>query len=203
MVKPYQGTKLKPREMTAEEFLSDENLSDLRSRIRKVLAKEAPVSLDMLMRRVLRSCGINRAGDRIHLQIMGLLDYLGVRITDRDKPVAFCWRADQDPMTYMGIRVDGEGEDNRDVKDVCIQERVNALCLVLDQQVSMSREDLCREGGKILGYTRITETVRDAMDAGIEEALNLGLIATGTGGNLVLTEEGNARAELIRKVAMA
>ena len=203
VAKPYRGTKLKPREMTAEEFLSDENLSDLRSRIRKVLAKEAPVSLDMLMRRVLRSCGINRAGDRIHLQIMGLLDYLGVRITDRDKPVAFCWRADQDPMTYMGIRVDGEGEDNRDVKDVCIQERVNALCLVLDQQVSMSREDLCREGGKILGYTRITDTVRDAMDAGIEEALNLGLIATGTGGNLVLTEEGNARAELIRKVAMA
>ena len=106
-------------------------------------------------------------------------------------------------MTYMGIRVDGEGEDNRDVKDVCVQERVNAICLVLDQQVSMSREDLCREGGKMLGYARITEVVRETMDAGVAEALRLGLIAAGTGDNLVLTEAGSARAELIRKVAMA
>ena len=201
-VKPYTAAQLPRMSMTADTFLEEGNLLNIRLRIRAVLEQEAPVSQEVLLRRVLRSCGINRAGDRIHNHMLALLEYMGVRMTNRPQEGIFCWTGDQNPEHYIGIRASGEGDSSREVGDICTQELVNAVCVILSDQVSMSRIDLARECAKLLGHSRMTENVRIAMEKAIDEAVAMGFVESGTGGNPVLTQQGSDRAELIRKVAL-
>ena len=202
-VRPYVATRLPGMDMTADQFLDDGNLMNTRVRIRAVVEQEAPIARDVLVRRVLRSCGISRAGERIQNHMTAMLDYMGLQKTNREGEGVFFWSPGQDSDAYMGIRCCGTGEDSRNAEDICTQELVNAVCIVLDDQISMSREDLVRESAKLLGYHRITDHIKCIMERAIEMAAAWGLLEPGKENSPVLTLKGTERAQLIRKVALA
>ena len=190
----YREAVLPQTNLTAEEFLEPGNRALVQTKIADVIRTEAPVSIPLLTRRVIQSCGITRAGSRIQAHLDSILRSMNLNLTQQQE-LTFCWRREQVPETYLTYRVSETGDSRRDARDIPVQEAANAVCAVLQEQISMSTEDLIRETACQLGYTRLGSNVTAAMQQAIDYTRAAGFITTGPNGLMALTPEGTARAE--------
>lgn len=194
----YKAAVVSAKPVPAEAFTEPRYVRDIQKKLEQVIRTEGPVSAAVLIKRVVQSYGISRAGSRIQSHMNGILERMDLKTTTQAEGV-FYWRKDQDPETYHLFRVSGEGENRRDAREVPVQEVANAICDVLYEQVSMGQEDLLRETAKKLGYTRLGGNVLTALDAGIRHAQTAGRITLGTGGNYILSDSGMQWAEAARE----
>ena len=194
----YKAAKLTPRQVSAEDFLEPRNERSIRSRIEQVMREEAPVSLNVLTKRVVQSCGITRVGSRLQGHVVRILNTMGYQSTSQEDATVY-WEKSQYPSLYSGFRTSGEGDNKREIRDVPVQEIANAVCTVLHEQISMEWDDLLRETAAKLGYTRLGSNVQAAVTQGIEYAREQELVNAGATGTLVLTEKGTDRAETTLK----
>lgn len=137
----YAAAIIPVKFLSADKFIAPWNERDLQGKIALVIQAEAPVSLSMLTRRVVQSHGIARAGNPIQGHLITILRKMNLKITSQED-VVFYWKEDQNPDDYIEFRVSGDGENRRDVRDVPVQEVVNAIYTVLYEQISMDQEDL-------------------------------------------------------------
>lgn len=193
----YKAAVLPYKALPADSFTEPGNESAVQRKIRSVIDKEAPVSFPLLTRRVVQSYGIARAGNRIQGHMSNVLKKMRLQTTVQEG-TAFFWKEDQNPFAYNAFRINGEGENRRDIKDVPVQEIAAAVYTVLYEQIGMAQEDLLREAANKLGYTRLGSNVLPALAMGIQYAQTQGGITTGVNGTFVLSEDGMARAEAIR-----
>ena len=183
----YRGAVLPMDTLTAEEFLEPKYFGTIEKKIESVIQAESPVSVSLLTRRVIQSFGISRAGSRIQAHMDRILSWMKFPTTTQEEG-KFCWNLGQDPETYTAFRISGEGDSRRDIRDVPVQEIANAMYAVLNEQVSMSREDLLRETANKLGYTRMGNNVVSSMNQGFSYAESRGTISTGANGAIVLSK---------------
>lgn len=192
----YTATVLPPLYIDTELFTGPQYKPEILKRLNKVVNTEAPVSQATLVRRVVQSFGITRAGTRIQTHMNALLRSLGLTTTKQADTV-FYWSKSQNPESYAGFRATGENENRRDILDVPVQEVANAIYVVLYEQISMAQDDLLREITNKLGYARLGTNVLSALELGLQYAQQHGGITTGTNGAFILTDAGYARAEAI------
>jgi hypothetical protein len=73
------------------------------------------------------------------------------------------------------FRAPGEDEEDcRDIEDIPLVERMNAVVHVLDEQFGLPREELERETAKAFGITRATARAREAIGEAIDAAIARG-----------------------------
>ncbi len=180
----YVTADLPQKDMTADEFLAPLMKRSIASRIGKVVKAEAPVMEGQLLRRVINSYGIERSGSRIRERFDEVMDEMTFKTTIQNGEKVY-WNDDQDPENYVNYRV-----SNRDIRDVPYQEIMCALCIVLREQISMTREDLARETARKLGYSRMTKNVLAGVDVIITEAENTVLIEKSGNEAYILTNKG-------------
>lgn len=190
----YAPVSLPMRAMTADEFVDPRRERSIKSSVEMVITYEAPISLPLLTKRILQSYGITRAGSRIQGHLNTVLRKMNLQTTAQEG-VPFYWKMDQNPDSYVGFRINGDGDGRRDVRDVPVQEVANAIYAVLYEQISMGQDDLLRETANKLGYTRLGSNVLTALTSGIQYAQAHCGITTGTNGTFILTDGGTARAE--------
>lgn len=194
----YAAAVLRNELLPADLFAEPRHIRDIQRKTEWVIDSEAPVSQTTLIRRVVQSYGIARAGSRIQAHMGMILRRVRPQATQQEKSV-FYWKAGQSPDHYAGFRVNGEGENFRDVRDIPVQEVANAVYVVLYEQVSMAKEDLLRETARKLGYTRLGGNVLSVLAMGLQYAERLGCIALGANGACILTDDGTKRAEMTLK----
>ena len=192
----YQVAALKPLTLQPDEFLLPKYKTSIQSRIRKVMAAEAPISENLLIRRVLQSYGISRSGSRIHARMNEIFHSMGLSSTQTDAQ-RFYWNPEQDPEQYNLFRAGTSEDTKRDAKDIPIQEAANAVCFVLYEQGGLSREDLVREAARVMGYTRTGSVVTPLFEAAIFHCVNAELCRLDSGGRWALTDAGIRRAAAI------
>lgn len=190
----YRAATIPVTPLSSDLFTEPRFVRDIQKRLASVIHAEAPVSQSTLIRRVVQSYGIARAGSRIQGHLGLVLERMNSKTT-KQEDVVFYWRQDQEPDAYAGFRVSGEGENRRDVREVPVQEVANAIYAVLYEQVSMAQEDLLRETARKLGYTRLGGNVLSQLALGVEYAQTQDGIITGTNGTFVLSDAGTSRAE--------
>ena len=198
----YKAAIVPVKFLSSDLFTEPQYIRDIQRKIALVIDAEAPVSQSTLVRRVVQSYGIARAGSRIQGHMGTILRKMSPKTTQQDD-VVFYWRQDQNPDAYVGFRVSGDGENRRDVRDIPVQEVANAIYTVLYEQVSMAQEDLLRETAKKLGYTRLGGNVLSQLALGIRYAEGQVGITRGTNGTYVLSADGTARAEATMKTFLS
>ncbi|MEE1516902.1 MAG: hypothetical protein UF228_04825, partial [Lachnospiraceae bacterium] len=92
----------------------------------------------------------------------------------------FYWLVDQEPDNYQGYRVDdiSEGGFKRSMDDIASVEIINVLLEVLDEQISLSKEDLIRETARKFGYTRLGSLIDTAVTYALDMAVAKGCVTT-------------------------
>ncbi|MDR0381852.1 MAG: DUF3320 domain-containing protein [Oscillospiraceae bacterium] len=181
----YLAANLPNEPISADDYILPEYTRKVADRFRLVLRAEAPISEALLVKRVLQSCGIARAGNRVQARNTGILQGLGVRYTEW-KDQKFYWNDGQDPSAYRGFRATGEGPHKRDARDVPTEEAANAVCAVLEEQIGLPQEDLIRETAKKLGYIRTGPLVVETIERGMDHLKQKSRIARSDNGYVTL-----------------
>lgn len=181
----YSPTKLG---MQSPSSFMDAPVEDIKSKLMKVIDHESPISEGLLIRRVVQSYGFSRTGSNIQGRMLRIMISLPVEITNENGQ-KYYWNNNMTSGGYRDFRCSGEGDSKRDAKDVSVTEAVNALCYALSQQISLSQDDLIREGAKCLGYTRLGSMVSQLMSQAVEAAQIKGRIKLDKNNKWILCDE--------------
>jgi hypothetical protein len=150
----------------------------------EILATEGPIPLPRLLATVARRFGYTRIGEGRRNE---LLDSLRAMFTmtgagtgtgegmGTGTRAEFAWPAGVDPLAWRGARR-SPSSDVRAVAEVSPEEVANVAELVVREAFSITRDDLVRETGEVLGYTRLSEQGRGWLGAGIALAVAQGRI---------------------------
>ena len=173
---PYEHYQIE-KTYDSEFFYAPEALSVIVALAKNILATEAPISRRALYRKLIGAFGIARLGSRLE----AVLENAMLRVEKKEtveNGVVFYWLLEQEPDNYEGYRVDNSTENvKRSMEDVASVEIINALMEVLDEQISLPKEDLIRETAKKFGYTRLGTIIDSSVSFSIEVAMSKNLIA--------------------------
>lgn len=168
--RPYTAAVL-PAAGAADEFATARAMLRLRTQIGTVLAAEAPLTFDLLARRVADAWDLSRVTERVRER---LREALPPDVAQADDVL---WPAGLDAAAYRGFRVPRDGEDApRAAEDLPVVEVKNAMRWLLRQHQALAMDDLAREAARCFGITRLGAVVRAVMARGID-----GLVAEGGG----------------------
>lgn len=185
----YRAAQLPESYMSPDDFIMPtyRHCKDVAQRIMTVLNIEGPISEPLLTRRVVQSYSITRAGSRIQQFMSGIYKSMNMNYTTQGED-RFFWKSTQNPHTYTGFRANGEGTSKRDAKEIPVQEAANAVCRALEEQFSLSHEDLIRAAANLMGISRIGSAVNALFMDGIFWAEKEGRIGKSDNGNWMLKE---------------
>jgi len=161
-------------------YLADTEKDILRY-IKYVLEIEAPISRDLLRKRVTSAWGIQRVGPKAEELIDRLVAQTDAYTIDHGDN-AFIWGRDMSPVVYNQYRIPETDDTKRAITDICPEEMANAIKDILSDQISMSKEDLIRETARVFGYVRLGSQIEQSVEHGIDTACMRGFA--------LMTEDG-------------
>ncbi|MDE5567423.1 MAG: DUF3320 domain-containing protein, partial [Muribaculaceae bacterium] len=168
--RPYTQAKLSLQTVSSDDFISGRYDRKAIDKIHKVIEAEAPISKNLLCKRVLNSFGITRTGARLNAYMDYLLAQSNVNTTGLK--TVFYWSKDENPDTYDIYRPDS----GRDALDIPPQEISAAVCQLLEEQGALFDESLPREIARVFNFTRMGDNVVASMKRGIDYALQMNRI---------------------------
>ena len=110
-----------------------------------------------------------------------------IKQTDKNEDVVF-WNSTLDSENYEGYRVATINGQKRDAEDIPSDEIANGVKEILNNQISLPKEDLIREASKLFGFARAGAQVELAMKKGIETAFSRGVFLE-KGGRILINEK--------------
>jgi hypothetical protein len=159
----------------SDEFFNPLLRPKIISQINQIMEIEAPISHELLSKKILNAWGIARLGIRLNDYLSSIYNQIKLKKT-RQAGTCFYWRADQDPENYKIFRVAGKDDPKRNVEDIPKEEIVNGILKVLMMQFSLPKNDLIKEVAIVFGYARIGDNVEEMMKLGIDHAIKKQLI---------------------------
>lgn len=160
---------------SADDILFPQNVAKIKAQIFNVLEVEAPVSRDLLSRRILGAWGIGRMGSRVGSHLNQVYERMNLRQEEAGYNVFF-WKGGQQPADYKIFRIAANADQKRSAEDLPPEEIANGITEILKNQISLPMADLIREGAKLFGYARTGSNVEQAMQAGIRKAIERGVV---------------------------
>lgn len=122
--------------------------SKVKRQLKAIIAVEQPITNTLLYKRIAKIWNLRRVTVRLQFMINS---WLGNMYIDplSDKTVIY-WKSEEDSKDYRYYRV----HSDRDILDIPLLEVMNAARYVIEQQLSMPKEDLKRMISQTLGFPR-------------------------------------------------
>jgi hypothetical protein len=176
---PYTVAAIPAGRRAPDDLFAPRHLPELGKVVEQVLAAEAPMTVELLARRVGAYFGIGRVTQRVTEQVRAALLGRG-RLGDETDVV---WRMDQDPAAVPAVRVAGSGPAaRRDIGEIPLAELAAAARIVVERAVGIGAAELVRDAARLIGFSRITDRVTDRVALGVQLAQQRTLIEIdGTG----------------------
>ena len=192
--RPYAVASLSNSFLEPEAFVAPQVRPLLRAKLGQVIRQEGPVAETVLYRRVLKSCGIARAGTRIQKHLQQLLDSLGARRTQEGETVFYSLPGQGlEPGCY---RVATQDEDSRrEAKEWPAEEIAAAAQAVLEAQFGLLEEDLLRETAKLMGFGRLGPAMEVHLRLGLRRLFEEGLARKDGRGRVTAVEPAQGSEE--------
>ena len=178
----YPTEKLRPlpegKRNTAT-FFSPEERETVLFQIRELLLREAPISHNLLCKRICEAWGI-----RLTPRADGYLTTLvGQTVcTPRDRGgVRFYWNLRQEASEYATFRLPLSPADRREPEDIPLEEMASAIAHLAESHGSLSREDALRDTARMFGFARIPAPLETRLDAALELAIRRATVAVRDG----------------------
>ena len=163
-VVPYEFASLPQTKMTPAEFASPANRQELIRRVEMLLAAEAPIQKDRLIRLLVASFGVTKSSITVDATEKAL-KAVKAKNTKLQGNV-FCWANGQDPTTYRLVRANSA----RLSDELPPHEIRNAICLLLQQKGSMSRDSLFFDASRLFGYKKLGKNLQATLASGLAYA---------------------------------
>ena len=168
----YQVCELETTDLfSSEDFFDYGRKAKLKEQITEVLQAEAPISHNLLSKRILNAWGISKLGKRLNSYLTDLYLDMELKCTHQNDTI-FYWSSDQDPQKHNSFRTPPNDDLKRNAEDIAKEEIACAITDILSNQISLPEADLIREAAKAFGYARLGGNVEQSMRTGIDHALS-------------------------------
>lgn len=166
----YEAADLPVAKADPDRFAEDVSVPELKKRIKAVITTEGPITEWLLIKRVINSFQVYKAGSRIRPFMTEVLQNMKLKVTE-DETGRIYWHSRQNPDAWNRVRTFGSYEETcRDVTQVPTAEIANALVFIL-QRGPMDQSTLLRTTASFLGYSRMGSNVREGMARGLKLAI--------------------------------
>ncbi|WP_280209045.1 DUF3320 domain-containing protein [Nocardia cyriacigeorgica] len=143
--------------------------SVIRDAVLETIAIEGPIEYQLLMGKVVRRFGWQRASEKRQVPVFGAIPNELIRTTPLG---VFVWPTDLDPNTWRGFRLT-TGADKRRLDTICPEEIINAMCHVARGRVC-GRDALMRETLGLFNQRRLTENSAFRLEQCLDLAVRVG-----------------------------
>ncbi|MCB9696258.1 MAG: DUF3320 domain-containing protein [Alphaproteobacteria bacterium] len=168
-VEPYRVCVLPVFSEDPEAIHEARRANEVRGAIARVVAEEAPLTVDLLARRVGTAFGASKLTNRLRKRILTVAKGVEVRGST-------VWPAGADPTAWTRIRGPSEDGTTRDASELPPEEIAAAAAWLLATNLSMPTQDLSRETARLFGIQRLGTRVSEAMSAGLDVLVARGLV---------------------------
>ena len=176
-----------PKTQGTPEQFTEANADNIAACIESILTAEAPISREVLQKRVLSAWGISRQTNAAKAAFEKALSAVPHKSTASGEN-EFIWLTSQEPSAYDKCRARCTAESRRDIKDIPPEELGSGIILILSRQIALQRDDLLRETAHLFGFTRVTPAVENAVSLGIRSAKQRGKLTFAEDGKVSYVE---------------
>lgn len=172
----YQVVEIPKTNNTPESFYDFFNESYISKQLQAIVNKEGPISLNLISRRIAESWNINRVTQRVKRRIIKIIKKTDFYLehTEYEK---FLWPSHLAPENYNEFRIPPQkGENPRAITDFSPKEIKNAVLYLLENSISIPKDDLMKETAKLFGFQRMGNTITQIIGKQISLLLESKLI---------------------------
>ena len=155
-------------QITIDNFYDRQTKKLIKEAISEIVQVEGPISQPALIRTLINSTGLGRAGKNISEHLDKLVTTADVKIT-RQSGVRFLWNHGSDPSDYHTFRF----REQRNTEDICKYELKNAVCCLLQENGPMTKEEITKAMVNLLGYSRSSHRIEECAADAIKVAREL------------------------------
>ena len=155
-------------QITIDNFYDRRTKKLIKEAISEIVQVEGPISQPALIRTLINSTGLGRAGKNISEHLDKLVATADVKIT-RQSGVRFLWNHGSNPADYHTFRF----REQRNTEDICKYELKNAVCCLLQENGPMTKEDITKAMVNLLGYSRSSHRIEECAADAIKAAREL------------------------------
>lgn len=155
-------------QITIDNFYDRQTKKLIKEAISEIVQVEGPISQPALIRTLINSTGLGRAGKNISEHLDKLVATADVKIT-RQSGVRFLWNHGSNPAAYHTFRF----QEQRNTEDICKYELKNAVCCLLQENGPMTKEEITKAMVSLLGYSRSSHRIEECAADAIKAAREL------------------------------
>lgn len=155
-------------QITIDNFYDRQTKRLIKEAISEIVQVEGPISQPALIRTLINSTGLGRAGKNISEHLDKLVATADVKIT-RQSGVRFLWNHGSNPADYHTFRF----QEQRNTEDICKYELKNAVCCLLQENGPMTKEEITKAMVSLLGYSRSSHRIEECAADAIKAAREL------------------------------
>ena len=155
-------------QITIDNFYDRQTKKLIKEAISEIVQVEGPISQPALIRTLINSTGLGRAGKNISEHLDKLVATADVKIT-RQSGVRFLWYHGSNPADYHTFRF----QEQRNTEDICKYELKNAVCCLLQENGPMTKEEITKAMVSLLGYSRSSHRIEECAADAIKAAREL------------------------------
>ena len=155
-------------QITIDNFYDRQTKKLIKEAISEIVQVEGPISQPDLIRTLINSTGLGRAGKNISEHLDKLVATADVKIT-RQSGVRFLWNHGSNPADYHTFRF----QEQRNTEDICKYELKNAVCCLLQENGPMTKEEITKAMVSLLGYSRSSHRIEECAADAIKAAREL------------------------------
>lgn len=155
-------------QITIDNFYDRQTKKLIKEAISEIVQVEGPISQPTLIRTLINSTGLGRAGKNISEHLDKLVATADVKIT-RQSGVRFLWNHGSNPADYHTFRF----QEQRNTEDICKYELKNAVCCLLQENGPMTKEEITKAMVSLLGYSRSSHRIEECAADAIKAAREL------------------------------
>lgn len=155
-------------QITIDNFYDRQTKKLIKEAISEIVQVEGPISQPALIRTLINSTGLGRAGKNISEHLDKLVATADVKIT-RQSGVRFLWNHGSNPADYHTFRF----REQRNTEDICKYELKNAVCCLLQENGPMTKEEIAKAMVSLLGYSRSSHRIEECAADAIKAAREL------------------------------
>lgn len=144
----------------------------VRRQLKSIIAAEQPITNTLLYKRIAKIWNLNRVTARLQLEIDTWLSKNMYIDPLSDKTTVVYWENEEKSKGYRTYRLNS----NRDILDIPLPEVMNVVRYVMEQQLSMPKEDLKRMTYQMLGFTRKTISLDLMAKKAIRKLIERGIL---------------------------
>lgn len=171
-------------QITIDNFYDRRTKKLIKDAISEIVQVEGPISQPALIRTLINSTGLGRAGKNISEHLDKLVATADVKIT-RQSGVRFLWNHGSDPAEYHTFRF----REQRNTEDICKYELKNAVCCLLQENGPMNKEEITKAMVSLLGYSRSSHRIEECAADAIKAARELKAIEQNDRKQFVIRQE--------------